>query len=46
VLLAVQGREHNMIIYKPNIGKQAQMESLDKLKQKYNKVCSTSSLYM
>ncbi|XP_056112446.1 protein strawberry notch homolog 2 isoform X1 [Rhinichthys klamathensis goyatoka] len=38
VLLAVQGREHNMIIYKPNIGKQAQMESLDKLQQKYNKV--------
>ncbi|XP_077082520.1 strawberry notch homolog 2b isoform X1 [Siphateles boraxobius] len=38
VLLAVQGREHNMIIYKPNIGKQAQMESLDKLQQKYRKV--------
>ncbi|XP_067271979.1 si:ch73-63e15.2 [Pseudorasbora parva] len=38
VLLAVQSREHNMIIYKPNIGKQAQMESLDKLKQKYHKV--------
>lgn len=46
MLLAVQGREDNMIIYKPNIGKQAQMENLDKLKQKYRKVCSTYSPYM
>uniref|UniRef100_A0A673JT66 Protein strawberry notch homolog 2 n=1 Tax=Sinocyclocheilus rhinocerous TaxID=307959 RepID=A0A673JT66_9TELE len=38
VLLAVQGQEHNMIIYKPNIGKQAQTESLDNLQQKYHKV--------
>ncbi|XP_051980139.1 protein strawberry notch homolog 2 [Xyrauchen texanus] len=38
VLLAMQGREHNMIIYKPNIGKQAHMESLDNLKKKYSKV--------
>uniref|UniRef100_A0A671SJC2 Protein strawberry notch homolog 2 n=1 Tax=Sinocyclocheilus anshuiensis TaxID=1608454 RepID=A0A671SJC2_9TELE len=34
----VQGQEHNMIIYKPNIGKQAQTESLDNLQQKYHKV--------
>ncbi|KAF4097656.1 hypothetical protein G5714_021664 [Onychostoma macrolepis] len=38
VLLAVQGQEHNMIIYKPNIGKQAQTESLGNLQQKYRKV--------
>ncbi|XP_051978110.1 protein strawberry notch homolog 2-like isoform X2 [Xyrauchen texanus] len=38
VLLAVQGSERNMIIYKPNIGKQAQTESLDNLQQKYRKV--------
>uniref|UniRef100_A0A8C1L1R1 Protein strawberry notch homolog 2 n=2 Tax=Cyprinus carpio TaxID=7962 RepID=A0A8C1L1R1_CYPCA len=38
VLLAVQGQERNMIIYKPNIGKQAQTESLDNLQQKYHKV--------
>lgn len=29
-----------MIIYKPNIGKQAQTESLENLQQKYRKVCS------
>ncbi|XP_052445140.1 protein strawberry notch homolog 2 isoform X3 [Carassius gibelio] len=38
VLLAVQGQERNMIIYKPNIGKQAQTESLEILQQKYRKV--------
>ncbi|XP_059425433.1 si:ch73-63e15.2 isoform X3 [Carassius carassius] len=38
VLLAVQGQERNMIIYKPNIGKQAQTESLENLQQKYRKV--------
>jgi len=29
-----------MIIYKPNIGKQTQTESLEILQQKYRKVCS------
>lgn len=43
MLLAVQGQERNMIIYKPNIGKQAQTESLDNLQQKYRKVCLNSS---
>lgn len=38
VLLAVQGKERNMILYKPNIGKQLQPESIDKLQQKYRKV--------
>uniref|UniRef100_A0A8C2E6S4 Strawberry notch homolog 2 n=1 Tax=Cyprinus carpio TaxID=7962 RepID=A0A8C2E6S4_CYPCA len=38
VLLAVQGQERNMIIYKPNIGKQAQTESLENLQHKYRKV--------
>ncbi len=36
----MQGQECNMIIYKPNIGKQAQTESLENLQQKYRKVCS------
>ncbi|KAA0712190.1 Protein strawberry notch -like protein 2 [Triplophysa tibetana] len=38
VLLAVHSRERMMTIYKPNIGKQAQMESLDNLQKKYRMV--------
>lgn len=38
VLLAVQGRGFHMTIYKPNIGKQAQPESLESLQKKYRKV--------
>uniref|UniRef100_A0A674P456 Strawberry notch homolog 2b n=1 Tax=Takifugu rubripes TaxID=31033 RepID=A0A674P456_TAKRU len=38
VLLAEQGRGKNFIVYKPNIGKQSQTESLDKLQQRYRKV--------
>uniref|UniRef100_A0A673K479 Protein strawberry notch homolog 2 n=1 Tax=Sinocyclocheilus rhinocerous TaxID=307959 RepID=A0A673K479_9TELE len=41
--VTVQGQERNMIIYKPNIGKQAQTESLENLQQKYRKVCSNDS---
>uniref|UniRef100_A0A9J8A8W4 Protein strawberry notch homolog 2 n=1 Tax=Cyprinus carpio carpio TaxID=630221 RepID=A0A9J8A8W4_CYPCA len=43
VLLAVQGQERNMIIYKPNIGKQAQTESLENLQHKYRKVGSNEA---
>ncbi|XP_061093328.1 si:ch73-63e15.2 isoform X2 [Conger conger] len=38
VLLAEQGRGRNLNLYKPNIGKQAQPESLDNLQRKYRKV--------
>ncbi|XP_076134872.1 strawberry notch homolog 2b isoform X1 [Alosa pseudoharengus] len=38
VLLAEQGRGHNLIIHKPNIGKQAQPESLDNMGKRYRKV--------
>ncbi|KAF5903061.1 protein strawberry notch 2 isoform X1, partial [Clarias magur] len=38
VLLAEQGRGHNLIVYKPNIGKQAHPENLDNLLQRYRKV--------
>ncbi|KAM4739563.1 strawberry notch homolog 2b isoform 2-T3 [Anableps anableps] len=38
VLLAEQGRGKNFNIYKPNIGKQTQPESLNKLLQRYRKV--------
>uniref|UniRef100_A0A3Q1F2W9 Protein strawberry notch homolog 2 n=1 Tax=Acanthochromis polyacanthus TaxID=80966 RepID=A0A3Q1F2W9_9TELE len=38
VLLAEQGRGKNFIIYKPNIGKQTHLESLDNLHQRYRKV--------
>uniref|UniRef100_A0A3P8YXD4 Protein strawberry notch homolog 2 n=1 Tax=Esox lucius TaxID=8010 RepID=A0A3P8YXD4_ESOLU len=38
VLLAEQGRGRNLIVYKPNIGKQAHPESLDNLQQRYRKV--------
>uniref|UniRef100_A0A8C7YNG0 Protein strawberry notch homolog 2 n=1 Tax=Oryzias sinensis TaxID=183150 RepID=A0A8C7YNG0_9TELE len=38
VLLAEQGRGKNFIVYKPNIGKQAHPESLEKLMQRYRKV--------
>ncbi|XP_076582340.1 strawberry notch homolog 2b isoform X2 [Chaetodon auriga] len=38
VLLAEQGRGKNLIVYKPNIGKQAHPESLDNLQQRYRKV--------
>ncbi|XP_040895620.1 protein strawberry notch homolog 2 isoform X2 [Toxotes jaculatrix] len=38
VLLAEQGRGKNLIVYKPNIGKQTHPESLEKLHQRYRKV--------
>ncbi|XP_034560911.1 protein strawberry notch homolog 2 isoform X3 [Notolabrus celidotus] len=38
VLLAEQGRGKNLIVYKPNIGKQSHPESLDNLQQRYRKV--------
>ncbi|KAM4575108.1 strawberry notch homolog 2b isoform 2-T2 [Fundulus diaphanus] len=38
VLLAEQGRGRNFNIYKPNIGKQTQPESLNNLLQRYKKV--------
>ncbi|XP_035269388.1 protein strawberry notch homolog 2 isoform X2 [Anguilla anguilla] len=38
VLLAEQGRGRNLILYKPNIGKQAHPESLDNLHRRYRKV--------
>ncbi|XP_027884716.1 strawberry notch homolog 2b isoform X1 [Xiphophorus couchianus] len=38
VLLAEQGRGKNFNIYKPNIGKQTQPESLSNLQQRYRKV--------
>ncbi|XP_074834764.1 protein strawberry notch homolog 2 isoform X3 [Carettochelys insculpta] len=37
-LLAEQGRGKNFILYKPNIGKQSQPESLDSLFKKYRQV--------
>ncbi|XP_034738503.1 protein strawberry notch homolog 2 isoform X2 [Etheostoma cragini] len=40
VLLAEQGRGKNLIVYKPNIGKQTHPESLDNLQQRYRKVTS------
>uniref|UniRef100_A0A8C6L7B8 Protein strawberry notch homolog 2 n=1 Tax=Nothobranchius furzeri TaxID=105023 RepID=A0A8C6L7B8_NOTFU len=38
VLLAEQGRGKNFLVYKPNIGKQTQPESLNNLLQRYHKV--------
>ncbi|KAL2089612.1 hypothetical protein ACEWY4_014300 [Coilia grayii] len=38
VLLAEQGRGHNLIVHKPNIGKQSQPESLDGMRSRYKKV--------
>uniref|UniRef100_A0A8C1XHC4 Protein strawberry notch homolog 2 n=1 Tax=Cyprinus carpio TaxID=7962 RepID=A0A8C1XHC4_CYPCA len=38
VLLAEQGRGRNLILYKPNIGKQAHPENLDNLLLRYYKV--------
>ncbi|XP_031430609.1 protein strawberry notch homolog 2 isoform X2 [Clupea harengus] len=38
VLLAEQGRGHSLIVHKPNIGKQAQLESLDNMRNRYRKV--------
>ncbi|XP_034387397.1 protein strawberry notch homolog 2 isoform X2 [Cyclopterus lumpus] len=40
VLLAEQGRGKNLIVYKPNIGKQTHPESLDNLQLRYRKVTS------
>ncbi|GAB0200793.1 protein strawberry notch 2 [Grus japonensis] len=37
-LLAEQSRGKNFILYKPNIGKQSQPESLDSLQKKYRRV--------
>uniref|UniRef100_A0A8C8SJX5 Protein strawberry notch homolog 2 n=1 Tax=Pelusios castaneus TaxID=367368 RepID=A0A8C8SJX5_9SAUR len=37
-LLAEQGRGKNFILYKPNIGKQSQPESLESLDRKYRRV--------
>ncbi|KAF4083216.1 hypothetical protein AMELA_G00137390 [Ameiurus melas] len=38
VLLAEQGRGHNLTVYKPNVGKQKQPENLEKIQKKYHKV--------
>lgn len=38
VLLAEQGRGRNLIVYKPNIGRQAHPENLENLQQRYRKV--------
>ncbi|XP_062868520.1 si:ch73-63e15.2 [Trichomycterus rosablanca] len=38
VLLAEQGRGHNLVVYKPNVGKQKQQENLENIKKKYRKV--------
>ncbi|KAI5621460.1 protein strawberry notch-like 2-like isoform X2, partial [Silurus asotus] len=38
VLLAELGRGHNLTIYKPNVGKQKQAESLESIQKKYRKV--------
>lgn len=38
VLLAEQGRGRNLIVYKPNIGRQAHPENLENLLQRYRKV--------
>ncbi|CAB1314028.1 unnamed protein product [Coregonus sp. 'balchen'] len=43
VLLAEQGRGRNLIVYKPNIGKQAHPESLDNLQLRYRKVTSNQA---
>ncbi|KAI5092738.1 strawberry notch-like 2a [Silurus meridionalis] len=40
VLLAEQGRGRNLVVYKPNIGRQAHPENLDNLLQRYRKVTS------
>uniref|UniRef100_A0A674NIE7 Protein strawberry notch homolog 2 n=1 Tax=Takifugu rubripes TaxID=31033 RepID=A0A674NIE7_TAKRU len=45
VLLAEQGRGKNFIVYKPNIGKQSQTESLDKLQQPAFVCLKQSSFY-
>uniref|UniRef100_A0A8C9FEB3 Protein strawberry notch homolog 2 n=1 Tax=Pavo cristatus TaxID=9049 RepID=A0A8C9FEB3_PAVCR len=42
-LLAEQGRGKNFILYKPNIGKQSQPESLDSLHKKYRQVGGSCS---
>lgn len=42
-LLAEQSRGKNFILYKPNIGKQSQPESLDSLQKKYRRVGGTCS---
>ncbi|KAK3513748.1 hypothetical protein QTP70_028724 [Hemibagrus guttatus] len=38
VLLAEQGRGRNLVVYKPNIGRQAHPENLENLLQRYRKV--------
>uniref|UniRef100_A0A8B9K1D4 Protein strawberry notch homolog 2 n=1 Tax=Astyanax mexicanus TaxID=7994 RepID=A0A8B9K1D4_ASTMX len=38
VLLAEQGRGHNLVVYKPNVGKQKQTENLENIQKKYRKV--------
>ncbi|XP_062844128.1 protein strawberry notch homolog 2a [Trichomycterus rosablanca] len=38
VLLAEQGRGRNLVVYKPNIGRQAHFENLDNLLLRYRKV--------
>uniref|UniRef100_A0A3B4ELC5 Protein strawberry notch homolog 2 n=1 Tax=Pygocentrus nattereri TaxID=42514 RepID=A0A3B4ELC5_PYGNA len=40
VLLAEQGRGRNLVLYKPNIGRQAHPENLDNLQLRYRKVRS------
>uniref|UniRef100_A0A8C5IQ13 Protein strawberry notch homolog 2 n=1 Tax=Junco hyemalis TaxID=40217 RepID=A0A8C5IQ13_JUNHY len=42
-LLAEQCRGKNFILYKPNIGKQSQLESLDSLQKRYRRVGGTCS---
>lgn len=42
-LLAEQSRGKNFILYKPNIGKQSQPESLDSLQKKYRRVGGSCS---
>lgn len=44
VLLAEQSRGKNLVLYKPNIGRQTQPESLDNLLRKYHKVSHPSAL--
>uniref|UniRef100_A0A4W4HHX8 Protein strawberry notch homolog 2 n=1 Tax=Electrophorus electricus TaxID=8005 RepID=A0A4W4HHX8_ELEEL len=43
VLLAEQGRGRNLIIYKPNIGRQAHPENMENLQLRYRKVGSEPS---
>ncbi|KAI4899074.1 hypothetical protein NFI96_031215 [Prochilodus magdalenae] len=38
VLLAEQGRGHNLVVYKPNVGKQKQTENLENIQKKYRRV--------